>query len=182
MPGSQLRETGADGRVKAWDVAVRLLHWSLAALVLFDFYQDDGGWPHRVVGYGAAAVVVARLLWAMFAGGASGLAALKPSLKGTLAYLRGGTPRTPGHDPLGLWMVWLLWALVLLLGITGWISRLDAFWGDDLIRAIHEWLAQALLVAVAVHLSGVAAMSWRWRENLVAAMLSGKKRPLDRPE
>ena len=79
-------------------------------------------------------------------------------------------------------MVWLLWALVLLLGVTGWISRLDAFWGDDGIRAIHAALAQALLFAVAVHLSGVATMSWRWRENLVAAMLSGKKRPLDRPE
>lgn len=182
MPGSQLRRTGAGGRVKAWDVAVRLLHWSLAAGVLFDFCLDDGGLLHRVIGYGTAAVVVARLLWALFAGGAAGLAALKPSLKGTLAYLRGGLPRTPGHDPLGLWMIWLLWALVLLLGVTGWISRLDAFWGDDGIRAVHAALAQALLIAVAVHLSGVAAMSWRWRENLVAAMLSGKNRPLDHSE
>ena len=28
-------------------------------------------------------------------------------------------------------MVWLLWIVVLLLGVTGWMSRLDAFWGDD---------------------------------------------------
>jgi len=76
--------------------------------------------------------------------------------------------------------VWLLWSLVLLLGVTGWMSRLDAFWGDDGIRHIHEWLADALLIAVAVHLSGIVAMSWRWRENLVAAMLSGRKRPVER--
>jgi cytochrome b len=182
MFASPPRETGRDGRVAVWDLAVRLLHWSLAALVLFDFYQDDGGWPHRWIGYAAAGVVVARLSWAVFASGAASVAALKPSLARTLAYLRDGAPRTPGHDPLGLWMIWLLWALVLLLGVTGWMSRLDAFWGDDLIRDVHAALAQALLIAVAVHLSGIAAMSWRWRENLIAAMLGGRKRPLDRPE
>ena len=64
-------------------------------------------------------------------------------------------------------MVWLLWILVLLLGITGWISRLDAFWGDDGIRDVHAALAQALQIAVAVHFTGVAIMAWRWRENLV---------------
>ncbi|MEO5843498.1 MAG: cytochrome b/b6 domain-containing protein [Caldimonas sp.] len=182
MPGSHPREPAPHGRVAAWDAAVRLLHWALAALVLFDVFWDDGGWLHRVIGYVAAGVVVARLLWGAFAGGSAGLPALRPSLKATLGYLRGGTPRTPGHDPLGLWMVWLLWILVLLLGVTGWISRLDAFWGDDGIREIHSALADALLIAVAVHLAGVAIMGWRWRENLVVAMITGKKRPLNRSD
>ncbi len=182
MPGSHVRESPPHGRVTAWDAAVRLLHWSLAAMVLFDLFYDDGGWLHRLVGYVAAGTVGARWVWGAFAGGSAGLAALKPSLKGTLAYLREGTPRTPGHDPLGLWMVWLLWILVLLLAITGWISRLDAFWGDDGIREIHSALAQALLIAVAVHVTGVAVMAWRWRENLVAAMITGRTRPLDRSD
>ena len=182
MPDSRLRETDAGGRVAAWDAAVRVLHWSLAAGVLFDFYLDDGGWLHRTVGYAAVGVVVARWLWSIGAGGTAGLATLKPSLRGTVAYLRAGAPRTRGHDPLGLWMVWLLWSLVLLLGLTGWISRLDAFWGDDGIRELHAMLADALLVAVAVHLTGIVAMSWRWRENLVAAMLHGRKRPTGRSE
>lgn len=182
MPDSSPRQTGPRGHVKAWGIVVRLLHWSLAALVLVDLFHDDGGWSHRLIGYGATGVVFARLLWAALAGGADGLATLKPSLPGTLAYLRGGAPRGAGHDPLSLWMIWLLWSLVLLLGITGWISRLDAFWGDDGIREVHAWLAQALLIAVAVHLCGIAAMSWRWRENLSAAMLTGWKRPFDRPD
>ena len=79
-------------------------------------------------------------------------------------------------------MIWLLWLLVLLLGITGWMSRLDAFWGDEGIRTVHEWLAHALLIAVVVHLSGVIAMSLRWRDNLVAAMLTGRKRSSDRDD
>jgi len=182
MPDSHARETGPDGRVAVWDAAVRLLHWSLAALVLLDFWLDDGGWPHRTLGYAAVGVVVARLLWSAVASGAARLATLRPSPHDTVTYLRRGMPRSAGHDPLGVWMVWLLWSLVLLLGITGWMSRLDAFWGDDGIRAVHAWLAQALLIAVAVHLSGIVAMSWRWRENLVGAMLTGRKRPIDRGE
>jgi cytochrome b len=180
MPDSHSREAGPDGRIAVWDAAVRLLHWSLAAGVLFDFYLDDGGWAHRSIGYAAAGVIVARLLWAAVAGGAAGFAALKPSLRDTVSYLRLGAPRTRAHDPLGVWMIWLLWLLVLLLGITGWISRLDAFWGDEGIRTVHEWLADALLIAVVVHLCGVIAMSLRWRENLIAAMLTGRKRSSDR--
>jgi cytochrome b len=77
-------------------------------------------------------------------------------------------------------MVWLLWIVVLLLGVTGWMSRLDAFWGDDGIHDIHALLADVLLVAVIVHLVGVAAMSWLWRENLPASMITGYKRPLSK--
>ena len=182
MSGSPARETGPDGRVPVWDAAVRVLHWSLAALVLFDFYVDDGGWWHRTIGYVAVGVVAARWLWAAWTGGRAGLASLRPSPRRTVSYLRLGAPRARGHDPLGLWMVWLLWSLVLLLGLTGWMSRLDAFWGDDGIRDVHAWLADALLIAVAVHLSGVLAMSWRWRENLVGAMVTGRKRPVERED
>ena len=182
MADSATPETGPDGRVVVWDAGVRLCHWSLAALVLLDLYLDDGGRAHRMIGYGAVGVVVARWLWALLSGGTPRLATLKPSLRAALSYLRVGAPRTPGHDPLGLWMVWLLWSLVLLLGVTGWMSRLDAFWGDDGIRAVHAALARALLFAVVIHLAGVATMSWRWRENLVAAMVTGRKRPVDRTE
>lgn len=81
-----------------------------------------------------------------------------------------------GHDPLGLWMVWLLWSLVALLGLTGWMSHLDAFWGDERAQAIHAWLANALMVAAIVHVLAVGVMSWRWRENLPATMVTGRKR------
>ena len=179
MADSRSREAARDGRISVWDAAVRLCHWTLAGLVLFDFVVDDGGPVHRVVGYVAAAAVVLRLCWAAFARGEARFAALKPSPARTLAYLRGGAQRAIGHDPLGVWMVWLLWTLVLLLGVTGWMTRLDAFWGDDRVQAVHDVLADVLLAAVVLHLAGVAAMSWKWRENLPAAMLTGKKRSQD---
>jgi cytochrome b len=75
-------------------------------------------------------------------------------------------------------MVWLLWILVLLLGVTGWMSRLDAFWGDDFVHDAHALLADMMLIAVILHLAGVATMSWLWRENLPASMITGYRRPL----
>ena len=177
MPASRQREPASDGRVPVWDAAVRLLHWSLAGLVIFDLVRDDGGPLHRSLGYVAVGLVFMRLLWAALArGGHGGFAALKPSVRATLAYLRGRAPRQLGHDPLGLWMVWLLWLLVLLLGLTGWMSRLDAFWGDERLQDAHAWLADALLAAVCLHLLGVAVMCWRWRENLTKSMWTGQKR------
>ena len=170
------------GRVPVWDGVVRLLHWMLAALVAVDLVRDDGDYAHRLVGYAAAAVVLVRLSWAAVSRSHASLASLRPSASQSLAYLRlllrGAPPRSVGHNPLGLWMVWLLWIVVLLLGLTGWMSRLDAFWGDDRLHDAHALLADLLLAAVILHLGGVATMSWLWRENLPASMITGTKRPL----
>ena len=83
------------------------------------------------MGYTASAIVLVRLSWAAVSRSHAGLAALRPSVSQSRAYLRllvrGQAPRSAGHNPLGVWMLWLLWILVLLLGVTGWMSRLDAF-------------------------------------------------------
>jgi cytochrome b len=176
----------ADGRVPVWTAAVRFCHWGLAACVLFDWFRDDGGPVHRWVGYAAAAIVLMRWAVGLMQPGATRLGAMVPSVGGTLAYLRpllsGRAPRHAGHDPLGLWMVWLLWALVLALGITGWLLRTDRFFGDDLVQGVHTLLADALAIAVGVHLAGVLLMSWQWRENLPWAMVTGRKRRSDATE
>ncbi len=172
-------EERASARIPVWDWPVRLLHWTLAALVGVDLVRDNGDYEHRMIGYAAVVVVVARLIWACVSRSHGGLAGLRTSVPGSLTYLklllRGKPPRSVGHDPLGVWMIWLLWALVLLLGVTGWMSRLDAFWGDDGIRNVHSFLADLLLLAVIGHLAGVIAMSWLWRENLPASMITGCK-------
>src|SRR5260370_39957335 len=171
--------------VKAWDAVVRLLHWTLAMLVAVDLVRDDGDYAHRMVGYAAVVVVLARLTWAAVSRSGASLASLRPSVRQSLIYLRlllrGQPPRSPGHDPLGLWMVWLLWTLVLLLGLTGWMSRLDAFWGDDRVHDIHSLLADLLLAAVVLHLGGITIMSWLWKENLPASMITGSKRGAKNP-
>jgi cytochrome b len=163
-----------------WDAIVRLLHWALAALVLFNLVRDDGRQWHRWAGYAACAVVLARLLWSAFAARPANWRDLKPSLRATWHHvrelLRGRAPVSEGHNPLGLWMVWILWTLVLLLGASGCITRLDAFWGEEAPIAIHAWLADALLACVCIHPAAVLAMSLLQRENLPRAMITGRRR------
>src|SRR5260370_35938714 len=93
-------------RVPAWDWAVRILHWALAALVTVDLVRDDGDHAHRLVGYAATAVVLVRLSWAAVSRSHAGLAALRPSVSQSRAYLRllvrGRAPRPAGHNRLGV--------------------------------------------------------------------------------
>ena len=125
--------------------------------MLFDWFRDDGGPLHRWVGYAAAALVLLRWLVGLLQPGAARLSHMVPSLRATLAYLRpllkGRAPRHAGHDPLGLWMVWLLWLLVLAPGVTGWMMRLDAFWGEDWLEDIHVVLADTLMACVLLHVA-----------------------------
>jgi cytochrome b len=170
----------APQRVRVWDPAVRLLHWALATLIVGDLVFDEGDYAHRMVGYAAVVVVLLRLTWAALSSAHGRLAALRPSVADSTAYLRllllGRSPQPVGHNPLGLWMVWAIWILVLLLGLTGWLSRTDAFWGDEIVELAHETLANLMIAAIALHLAGVLAMSWLWRVNLPAAMITGWKR------
>jgi cytochrome b len=62
--------------------------------------------------------------------------------------------------------------------LTGWLQTTDAFWGSDLMEDLHEALATLILGLVALHLGGVLLASLRHGENLVHAMLDGRKRPL----
>jgi len=74
-------------------------------------------------------------------------------------------------------MMLTLKALVLALGLTGWLPTVDAFedaaeWAEER----HEALANALLALAAVHASA-AVIIGRWqRVTLVRAMVTGFKR------
>ena len=171
----------APAGVPVWDRTVRVTHWAVAGLVLFDYFGDDSGGPlHRNLGYLAAALVLLRLAWAGVAPGTARFADWWPTpsrLRAHLAALRAGRPeRRLGHNPLGALMMLALWALILALALTGWLSRLDMFWGDDGIRSLHAALAHALVLLAGVHVAAVLAMSRLHGENLIVAMLTGRKR------
>ncbi|HET8694325.1 MAG TPA: cytochrome b/b6 domain-containing protein, partial [Aquabacterium sp.] len=81
---------------------------------------------------------------------------------------------TEGHNPLGMWAALLMWGLVLSLGLTGWMSQLDRFWGEEWLEETHEALANALMGLVVVHWLGVLTMSSLLKRNLVRAMITGR--------
>ena len=66
--------------------------------------------------------------------------------------------------------------MLAAIAVTGWLMTTDMFWGSELMEEVHEALAEGLLVLVALHVAGVFYTGWHQRENLVRAMLSGRKR------
>lgn len=170
----------APDTIRVWDMAVRLTHWGVAAIVLYALVDDSGDEVHRTLGYIAAGLVLFRLLWGFIGSEHSRFSAWLPRPAGALAYARalaqGRAPRFISHTPLGAMMMLAMWALILALAVTGWMSRLDPFWGEDWPIDIHRWLANTLLGLIVVHVLAAIAMSIKGRENLVLSMITGRKR------
>ena len=163
-------------RVYVWDRFVRLHHWSLVALLILDgFVLDGNDARHHWVGYAAAALVGARLIWGAVGSLPARFTSFFPTPARIRAYL--SAPRQPmrGHNPLGAVMVLLFLALVLALGATGWLMGTDTYWGDENLEALHDALAYALMGCAIAHVGGVLLASWRTRVNLPHAMLTGYK-------
>ena len=171
-------------RVKVWDRAVRLLHWTLVLAVALAWISTEwGGGAHQPAGYVALAAVLLRAAWGLGRSGSGGYARFAQFVRGprrTLHYavqvLQHREPRHVGHNPLGGWMVLALMGCVAGLGLTGWAYTSDWLWGDARVEALHIGLAWTLLGLAALHVAGVVFTSRRHRENLLRAMLDGRKR------
>jgi cytochrome b len=167
--------------VAVWDPLVRVGHWALAISVAGAWLTRTGGgaW-HEWIGYASLALVALRVMYGWTGPRRARFADFVRGFDATLDYAQrlphGREARYVGHNPLGGWMVVALLVNIALVGASGWLYTTDAFWGDARVEATHNALANALLVLVTLHVAGVVATSIRHRENLVAAMLHGRKR------
>lgn len=163
-----------------WDPLVRITHWAVAALVLANFLNEAGDAAHRYAGYAVLVLVGLRLIWGLVGSPHARLRSFWPTPARVFAYvaalLRGRAPRYLGHNPAAAVMMLLLWAVLLGLGLSGWLMRSDAFWGEAWLEAVHELLANSLLLLLPLHVLAAILESWREHDNLIAAMLHGKKR------
>jgi cytochrome b len=78
-----------------------------------------------------------------------------------------------GHNPAGGWAIVLLLGLGILTGLSGWANYNDI--GGEFIEELHEGLAVTMLTVVFIHVAGVLSGSLMHGENLVRAMLNGRK-------
>ena len=180
-----MSSSAAPATVRVWDPLVRLSHWLLVATVALAWLTRHGwGAWHEWIGYGALAVIAIRLVWGFVGSPHARFGQFLRSPATTLRYaydvLARRETRHIGHNPLGAWMIVALLVSAATAGATGWLYTTDRYWGVEWVERLHAASAEAVLWLAAFHVVGVLYASWRHRENLIAAMLHGKKRVSDR--
>lgn len=180
-PARQIGLTQA-APVLVWPLALRVFHWALAACVLGCLWLYTGGPWHERLGYGALALVLWRLGFGLWARRAHlRFSHFVPGPVATWRYVqtlrRGQAPRHLGHNPLGGWMIAALLLAALTAGASGALYATDRFWGDATAYTIHLVAGWAFALLVPLHLAGVLLTSLLQRDNLLRAMLTGRKPP-----
>ncbi|KJS09129.1 MAG: cytochrome B561 [Hoeflea sp. BRH_c9] len=167
--------------VRVWDPLVRIFHWSLVGLFAFAFLTgDEWQTPHEMAGYVVAGLIAVRLAWgfvgsrhARFSNFLYGPATVAGFVRDTV---RMKARRYLGHNPAGGLMVIALLIVIAVISLTGWMMTTDAYWGLDWVEELHEASAFAALGLIGLHIGGVIVASLEHGENLVRAMITGRKR------
>jgi len=183
------------GQVRVWDPLVRVFHWSLvAAFATAYIVEDDLLGVHVLAGYLVLGLIAVRLVWGLIGTRHARFTDFVRGPRQVMAYigdaLRLRAPRHLGHNPAGGAMVVALLVLVSATGLAGLalygaqelsgplaplMGGLSPAWGSTL-EEVHEVLANLTLAFIAAHVAGVMFSSLAHRENLVRAMVTGRKR------
>lgn len=168
--------------LRLWDPLVRICHWSLVVAFVGDYFLTEEGddW-HRWLGYYALAVVLVRAAWGFIGSPTARWSDFWPTptrlVRHTRALLCGEDYHRMGHSPLGALVMVLMLVLLVGIGISGFLmEEVDYFWGEDLPRDIHAFMANALFALVCVHIVAAVVESLRLRENLPLSMITGLRR------
>ena len=167
-------------KILVWDLPVRLGHWLMVggfALAWLTGDSETFRLVHVFAGATVLAVATFRLPWgfigsryARFADFVRAPAAVRNYV---LSLLRLQPAHHVGHNPAGGWAIVLLLGLGIVTGLAGWAIYNDI--GGHWLEEVHEALAATMLTVVIVHVAGVISGSLLHGENLVRAMLNGRK-------
>lgn len=180
-------------QVTVWDPFVRVFHWTLVVgFAVAYLTEDDLLTVHVWAGYVVGILVVARIIWGFIGSPHARFADFVYAPSTALNYvrelLRFRGARYLGHSPGGGYMVILLLILVGATVVTGLIvyggeqqaGPLAGMFTEATGEAMEEWhevISNITLGLIVIHISAVLLASFAHHENLVRAMVTGKKRP-----
>ena len=167
-------------KILVWDWPVRLGHWLMVGGFILAWLTSESETfrlLHVISGATVLAVATFRLPWGFIG---SRYARFVDFVRGPRAvknYAAGLLKLEPahhvGHNPAGGWAIVLLLGLAILTGLSGWANYNDI--GGGFLEELHEGLAVTMLTVVFIHIAGVLSGSLMHGENLVRAMLNGRK-------
>lgn len=166
--------------VLVWDAPVRVFHW-LMVLSFAGAYitAESERWRllHVTLGYTLAGLIVFRLLWGLVgtrhARFTDFVRGPRAAWRYVTSLLRGQPEHHVGHNPAGAIAIMGLLVLGAATTLAGWATYNEL--GGEWLEELHEGTANAMLAIVLVHVTGVLVGSWMHHENLVRAMVTGRK-------
>ena len=175
---------GATGKVKqpilVWDMPVRVFHWLLVICFAGAWLSSESerlAMIHYAFGYTACLLVLIRFVWGLigtrYARFSQFLKRPKAALEHFKAMLRGHPHHDIGHNPAGGLVMFALMLLILLIGLSGYLS-VKEFLGH-FVSEVHEAVASLVLGLVILHIIAAVGMSVLEKQNLVRSMITGKK-------
>ena len=168
--------------IRAWDLPTRLFHWTLAGLFIGAFavaHLADEHTPafaiHMLLGIILLAALAFRLAWGFVGSRHARFGSFLYSPAALLRYLQDAFARrdrpTAGHNPGSSWAIYGMLLLPLALVTTGILSQPK----QEFFEELHGVLGWVMVAAVAAHLAGLAFHTWRHREPIALAMITGRR-------
>ena len=162
-------------QIKVWDIFIRVFHWSVVTSFVIAFItEDDVMWLHELAGYAILVLLGLRFIWgfigtryARFSNFIYGIDTIKQYFQDVIHF---SAKRYVGHNPLGGLMVVILMLMLLITCLTGLVAE------NEIFEEIHEFFANTTLLFVLLHIGGVVFSSLVHNENLVRAMITGRKK------
>jgi cytochrome b len=173
------RET-APRSILVWDAPVRVFHW-LMVLSFAGAYltaeMDEWRLLHVTLGYTMAALVVFRLVWGVIGTRYARFANFVRGPRAVAHYVVTLFQRQPehyfGHNPAGAVTILAFLLLTAIVAGFGWATYYEL--GGEAMEKLHEIFANLMLAIIGIHVVGVVVSSWVHQENLIGAMISGRK-------
>lgn len=165
--------------ILVWDIPARLFHWafaaSLTAAIAIGFLVDDDS-PlfqlHMIFGIIAMFLLVVRIVMGVIGSRYSRFTSYPVRPGEVISYMISAVSKTKlyaGNNPGSATAAVLMLLLVPALFLSG------IGYGGEAIEELHEAFAWALLAVILMHLAGLAWHTFRHRENISLAMVTGKK-------
>ncbi len=187
----ELSMNNEKNNIVVWDVLVRIFHWSLVLFFAIAYLSEDD-WIniHSYAGYTLFLLLLFRLYWGIFGTKYAKFSQFIATPKTAIKYLKdevlGNAKHYLGHNPAGALMIVAL-MLSLFLSILSGVAifateghgplalTFFASFSGKVLEDIHEVAVNFTLFLVFLHIGGVIFSSFMQKENLVKAMLTGRK-------
>lgn len=180
--------------IPVWDLPLRLFHWALAGLVVAALITAKVGGTNAMIWHGRighliVALIAFRLVWGVIGSSHARFRRFVPGPRAILDYFRGNW-HGAGHNPLGALSVIAMLLVIGFQAVSGLFANdAIAFRGplypaagadlSNLLTSWHRRMEWVLYGLVALHLLAVLYYTLVRRDNLILAMLTGRKRVAD---